>query len=151
MALNRLIPLAAALALLSGCTSLSQKPSVYQVGHAQTRMQVAHGVVVAVRDVVLERRTSGTGLAAGGLIGGAALGAGERLIPGVIGALAGGIAGDYIEKIARDKVGQEVIFTFKGDHEEHALVQEKDEHPLKPGDAVRLIEHGGVLRLIAVP
>ena len=146
-------PILAALAL-GGCVGMSQKQSTYQTGQVQQSMKVKLATVIDVREVDIESKTTGTGAMAGGAAGAvAATGVDTRhgLIAGVAGAVVGGVAGDLAEKSLARKTGIEVIYRVDGASDVEALVQEKDEQDLKPGDRIRLIQGQFAVRAVRLP
>ena len=83
---------------LAACASSS--PDVIQRGDAQRLAQVQDGVVLSVRNVVVDGSQSGIGAAVGGVVGaiGGAAGSGvqrEAQVLGVLAGVAGAAAGNH--------------------------------------------------------
>ena len=110
----------AASVFITGCASTSSG-SVYSGGQARQEQTVRMGVVESVRQVTIEGSKSG------------------------VGAVAGGVAGNAIERGATKKQGLEI--TVKLDNGElRAITQDADES-FRPGERVRLLSGGGVTRV----
>jgi outer membrane lipoprotein SlyB len=134
---------------IAGCAT-SQKANVYQTGAVQQQMRVKLATVIDVREVDIEPRPTGAGASAGATAGaviGTNTGRGG-VVEGIAGAVIGGVAGAMAEKGLSAKKGQEIVYQVDGTSETLALVQEKDETPLKVGDRVRLIEGSFSARLV---
>ncbi|MEY4139645.1 MAG: hypothetical protein RLZZ371_1827 [Pseudomonadota bacterium] len=139
--------------LLVACASSS--PDVIQRGDAQRLSQVQDGVVLSVRDVVVDGSQSGIGAAVGGVTGavaGATRGgsSAESNVIGLLVGVAGAAAGNAIERMATRENAVEVLVQLKGG-ERRAVVQAKGEQILVPGDAVILVTTGGKVRLVKAP
>ncbi len=146
---NGLLALSAS--LLVACASSS--PDVIQRGDVQRLSQVQDGVVLSVRNVVVDGSQSGVGAAGGGVTGavaGATRG-GSRAESNVIGLLVGvAAAGNAIERMATREDAVEVLVQLKGG-ERRAVVQARGEQTLTPGDAVILVTTGGKVRITKAP
>ena len=134
---------------LGACASSS--PDVIQRGDAQRLSQVEDGVVLSVRNVVVDGSQSGIGAAVGGVTGavaGASRGGSnaESNVIGLLVGVAGAAAGNVIERMATREDAVEVLVQLKGG-ERRALVQAKGEQTLVPGDAVILVTTGGKVRI----
>jgi len=145
--------LALAVSLLVACASSS--PDVIQRGDAQRLSQVQDGVVLAVRNVVVDGSQSGVGAAVGGVTGavaGATRGgsSAESNVIGLLVGVAGAVAGNAIERMATREDAVEVLVQLKGG-ERRAVVQAKGEQTLMPGDAVILVTTGGKVRIAKAP
>lgn len=145
--------LALAVSLLVACASSS--PDVIQRGDAQRLSQVQDGVVLSVRNVVVDGSQSGVGAAVGGVTGavaGATRGgsSAESNVIGLLVGVAGAVAGNAIERMATREDAVEVLVQLKGG-ERRAVVQAKGEQILMPGDAVILVTTGGKVRLAKAP
>lgn len=142
-----------ALLTLGGCASSS--PDVIKREDAQRLQNVQDGVVLSVREVVIDGSQSGTGAAAGGVVGAlAGYGVGrnqtEAQIVGIAGALAGAVAGNAIERAGTKEDAVEILVQLRGG-ERRAIVQAKGGEVLQPGDAVVLITGGGKVRVAKAP
>jgi len=138
---------------LAGCASSS--PDVIQRGDAQRLSTVVDAVVLSVRTVTVEGNQSGVGAATGGVVGGiAGYGAGggqrEAQIIGILGAAAGAVAGNVIERTGTREEAFEILVQLKNG-ERRALVQAKGEEVFQPGDAVILITTSGKVRVAKAP
>jgi outer membrane lipoprotein SlyB len=145
--------LALAVSLLVACASSS--PDVIQRGDAQRLSQVQDGVVLSVRNVVVDGSQSGVGAAVGGVTGavaGATRGgsSAESNVIGLLVGVAGAVAGNAIERMATREDAVEVLVQLKGG-ERRAVVQAKGEQTLMPGDAVILVTTGGKVRIAKAP
>lgn len=138
---------------LAGCASSS--PDVIQRGDAQRLSTVVDAVVLSVRPVTVEGSQSGVGAATGGVVGGlAGYGAGsgqrEAQVIGILGAAAGAVAGNVIERAGTREEAYEILVQLKNG-ERRALVQGKGEEMFQPGDAVILITSSGKVRVAKAP
>src|SRR5512133_1852892 len=139
--------------LLAACASSS--PDVIQRGDAQRASQVQDGVVLSVRNVVVDGSQSGIGAAVGGVTGavaGATRGgsSAESNVIGLLVGVAGAAAGNAIERMATREDAVEVLVQLKGG-ERRAVVQARGEQTLVPGDAVILVTTGGKVRITKAP
>jgi len=140
-------------AVLAGCASSS--PDVIQRGDAQRLSTVVDAVVLSVRSVTVEGSQSGAGAATGGVVGGiAGYGAGgnqgEAQIIGILGAAAGAVAGNVIERAGTREEAYEILVQLKnGDR--RAIVQAKGQEVFAPGEAVILITTSGKVRVAKAP
>jgi outer membrane lipoprotein SlyB len=139
--------------LLVACASSS--PDVIQRGDAQRLSQVQDGVVLSVRNVVVDGSQSGIGAAVGGVTGavaGATRGgsSAESNVIGLLVGVAGAAAGNAIERMATREEAVEVLVQIKGG-ERRAVVQAKGEQTLAVGDAVILVTTGGKVRITKAP
>lgn len=142
------------LALTLGACATSS-PDVIQRGDAQRMSLVEDGVVLSVRNVVVDGSQSGIGAAVGGVTGavaGATRGGSnaESNVIGLLVGVAGAAAGNVIERLATREDAVEVLVQLKGG-ERRALVQAKGEQTLVPGDAVILVTTGGKVRTTKAP
>ncbi|QKO22837.1 hypothetical protein [Rhodoferax sp. BAB1] len=138
---------------LAGCASSS--PDVIQRGDAQRLSSVVDAVVLSVRTVTVEGSQSGVGAAAGGAVGGiAGYGAGgsqrEAQIIGILGATAGAVAGNVIERAGTREEAYEILVQLKNG-ERRAIVQAKGTEVFQPGDPVILITTSGKVRVTKAP
>ncbi|MDD5479949.1 hypothetical protein [Rhodoferax sp.] len=144
----------AALTLSLGACSTSS-PDVIQRGDAQRMSLVEDGVVLTVRNVVVDGSQSGMGAAVGGVTGavaGASRGGGraESNAIGLLVGVAGAVAGNAIERMATREDATELLVQLKGG-ERRAVVQAKGGEVLVPGDKVILITTGGKVRVAKAP
>ena len=142
------------LALTLGACATSS-PDVIQRGDAQRMSLVEDGVVLSVRNVVVDGSQSGIGAAVGGVTGavaGASRGGSnaESNVIGLLVGVAGAAAGNAIERMTTREDAGELLVQLKGG-ERRALVQAKGEQTLVPGDAVILVTTGGKVRITKAP
>lgn len=143
--------LAAALAL-GGCAQQSLTGQTYSRAEARQVQQVEYAVVKSVTPVVIQGRTDGAvGTGAGAIVGGLAgstIGGGRGSdIAAVLGAVAGGIAGQRLEESATRTQGQELTLQLDSG-KTISLVQEvKNGQFFHPGDRVRVLRNGGTTRV----
>ncbi len=142
---------AAILLLASGCATNSNSASVYSANQTQREYTVRMAVVESVREVSIEREQTGLGTGAGAIVGGVAGssvgGRRDGVAGAVIGAVAGGIIGQAIEGAGNRRKGIEILLRYSnGDL--RAIVQEDDGQGLKAGDTVRVMQSGGVTRVV---
>jgi outer membrane lipoprotein SlyB len=138
---------------LAGCASSS--PDVIQRGDAQRMAQVQDGVVLTVRNVVVDGSQSGIGAGVGGVVGaiGGYGGSGvqrEAQVLGVLAGVAGAAAGNVIERFATKEDAVEILVQLKGG-DRRAIVQAKGAEVLAPGDAVIIVTTGGKVRVTKAP
>ena len=138
---------------LAACASSS--PDVIQRGDAQRMAQVQDGVVLTVRNVVVDGSQSGIGAGVGGVVGaiGGYGGSGvprEAQVLGVLAGVAGAAAGNVIERFATKEDAVEILVQLKGG-DRRAIVQAKGAELLAPGDAVIIVTTGGKVRVTKAP
>jgi outer membrane lipoprotein SlyB len=138
---------------LVACASSS--PDVIQRGDAQRMAQVQDGVVLTVRNVVVDGSQSGIGAGVGGVVGaiGGYGGSGvqrEAQVLGVLAGVAGAAAGNVIERFATKEDAVEILVQLKGG-DRRAIVQAKGAEVLAPGDAVIIVTTGGKVRVTKAP
>jgi outer membrane lipoprotein SlyB len=147
---NRGIVWAAACgALIAGGCAYHGGSADYRSYEARGEQSVRFGVVESVRDVRIDPRETGVGVAGGtalGAIAGSNVGGGSGQIAGAIGgAILGGIIGQNIEKSANERPGLEVtVLLDTGKY--IAIVQGADE-PFRAGDRVRILSGRGSTRV----
>ena len=122
---------------------------------AQVAAQVQDGVVVSSRAVTVDGSQSGLGGAAGGVVGAIAGSSGssiqrEQTGLGVLGALAGAIAGNAIERMATKEEAVEIIVQLRSG-ERRAIVQAKGNETLFAGDPVIIVTSSGKVRVSRAP
>ena len=141
------------LCVLAACSTTS--PDVIKPGDAQRLSQVADGVVLNVRPVVVEGSQSGIGGGTGAVIGGIA-GAGGTSNPrgsamaGVAGAVVGAVVGNAVERFGTREDAVEILLQLSTG-ERRAIVQAEGNETFKPGDAVILVTTGGKTRVMLAP
>lgn len=129
--------------LVAACAGPDRSGSAYRDVETRRPMAVSYGTVQAVRTVKLERnRPTGTGTAAGAVIGGVAgssVGGGRGSIIGsVAGAVVGGVVGSHAEQSLSDRPGLEL--TIRDDNgRTFAVVQEAGGDSFAPGMRVRIL------------
>jgi outer membrane lipoprotein SlyB len=137
--------------LASGCATNSNSASVYSANQTQREYTVRMAVVESVREVTIERQQTGLGTGAGAIVGGVAGssigGRRENIAGAVLGAVAGGVIGQAVEGAGNRRKGVEILLRYpNGDL--RAIVQEDDGQGLKAGDTVRVMQSGGVTRVV---
>jgi outer membrane lipoprotein SlyB len=148
------LSLSVVLALSLGACATSS-PDVVSRGDAQRMAQVQDGVILSLRDVVVDGSQSGIGAAVGGVTGavaGASRGAGgaESNVIGLLVGVAGAAAGNAIERMSTRENALEILVQLKGG-ERRAIVQAKGGETLMPGDAVIIVTTGGKVRVTRAP
>ena len=139
--------------VLGACSTSS--PDVISRHDAQVAAQVQDGVVVSLRAVTVDGSQSGLGGAAGGVVGAIAGSSGssiqrEQTGLGVLGALAGAIAGNAIERMATKEEAVEIIVQLRSG-ERRAIVQAKGNETLFAGDPVIIVTSSGKVRVSRAP
>ena len=140
-------------AALGACASSS--PDVIQRGDAQRMAQVQDGVILSVRNVVVDGNQSGVGAAVGGVVGaiGGYGGSGvqrEAQVLGVLAGVAGAAAGNALERFATKEEAVEILVQLKGG-DRRAIVQAKGGEQLAAGDEVIIVTTGGKVRVTKAP
>jgi len=138
---------------LGACASSS--PDVIQRGDAQRMAQVQDGVVLSIRNVVVDGNQSGVGAAVGGVVGaiGGYGGSGvqrEAQVLGVLAGVAGAAAGNALERFATKEDAVEILVQLKGG-DRRAIVQAKGTEQLAAGDEVIIVTTGGKVRVTKAP
>lgn len=138
--------------VLAGCASSS--PDVIPRSEAQRLSQVQDATVLSVRPVVVDGSQSGTGAltgaAVGGLAGSSRSSGREAVAIGIIGALAGGVIGNTVERAGTRENAVEILVQLKNG-ERRAIVQAQGSETLSPGEPVILITTGGKTRVTKAP
>ena len=140
-------------ALLAACATSS--PDVVQRGDAQRMAQVQDGVVLSVRNVVVDGSQSGIGAGVGGVVGaiGGASGSSvqrEAQVLGILAGVAGAAAGNAIERMSTREDAVEILVQLKGG-ERRAIVQAKGNEVLAAGDPVIIVTTGAKVRVTKAP
>ncbi len=154
--MKRLMMLSGAVALvltLGACATSS--PDVISRDDAQHMAQVQDGVVLSVRNVVVDGSQSGIGAAVGGVTGAVAgySGSGvqrEGQVLGLLAGVAGAAAGNAIERMVTREEAVEVLVQVKNG-ERRAIVQAKGGETLLPGDTVVIVTTGSKVRVTRAP
>ena len=154
--MKQLLNLGLALAVattLVACASSS--PDVIQRGDAQRMSQVQDGIVLSVRNVVVDGSQTGIGGAVGGVVGaiGGYGGSGvqrEAQVLGVLAGVAGAAAGNAIERFSTKEEATEILVQLKGG-ERRAIVQAKGTEVLAAGDSVIIVTTGSKVRVTKAP
>jgi len=146
--------LCVALALTLGACA-SSSPDMIQRGDAQRMAVVEDGVVLTVRDVVVDGSQSGVGAVVGGVTGavaGATRGGSnaESNVIGLLVGVAGAAAGNTIERFATRETATEILVQLKGGAR-RAIVQAKGGEVLAAGDSVIIITTGDKVRVAKAP
>ena len=143
--------LAAAIASLAACTTTN--PDVVQRYDAQRLSQVQDATVLTVRPVVVDGSQSGIGgtrrrhrRRGWSSVGGSR----EAIAVGVIGAVAGAVVGNAIERAGTREDAFEILVQLRNG-ERRAIVQAKGSESFNPGDAVILVTTGGKTRVMRAP
>jgi outer membrane lipoprotein SlyB len=150
--MKKLLIALAVTASLAACTTTS--PDVISKHDAQRMSQVQDATVLSIRPVVVEGNQSGIGGTAGAVVGGVAGstvgGHRENAVVGVLGAVAGAVIGNAVERYGTREEAVEVLVQLKNG-ERRAIVQAKGSETLVPGDAVILVSTGGKTRVTRAP
>jgi outer membrane lipoprotein SlyB len=135
--------------LLGACSTTS--PDVIRPGDAQRLSTVQDAVVLNVRPVVVEGQQQGVGGTSGAVVGGIAGssigGRRESMVVGVLGAVAGAVIGNSIERFGTREESVEILLQLPSG-ERRALVQAKGNESFTPGEAVILVSTGGKTRVM---
>jgi len=141
-----MMALAAAL-LAGGCAT---EPGTDSPREPAPRKQTEHsGVVESVREVQIERGSSGVGPLLGAVIGGVAgsnVGQGSGAVVGsVLGSVLGSVAGQAAEQAASRQPGYEI--TVRLDDGQRVAVTQGMDEAFSPGDRVRILSDGITARV----
>jgi outer membrane lipoprotein SlyB len=142
----------AALGALSACVVAN--PDVVSPYDAQRMSSVQDATVLSVRPVTLQGRDTGVGTVGGAVIGGIAGSnvGGPRTggIVGIVGAIAGGLIGNAVERDATRQNAVEILVQLKnGDR--RAVIQGVGTDAFATGDPVIMITTGGRTRVMRAP
>lgn len=131
-----------------GCAS-SKAGDTYSRDEARRVQSVQMGTVEAARPIKIEGTKSAIGTGAGAVVGGIAgssVGQGKGSAVGaVLGAVVGGVAGAAAEEGYTREDGMEITVRLESGRVISVVQAGKEE--FKPGDKVRVLEHGGVTRV----
>lgn len=148
--MKKLFLIAALGAMVAGCAVTPNSASVYNSSQAQGEQTVRMGVVESIRNVTIDKGSSGVGTLGGAALGGIAVGSNVgggngALAAGIIGALAGGALGNQAEARLNNRPGLEI--TVRLDNGElRAITQDADE-AFRVGERVRLLSSGRTTRV----
>ncbi|EOA02343.1 hypothetical protein HBH1_04217 [Herbaspirillum sp. BH-1] len=148
--MKKLLVIAALGSLVAGCAVTPNSASVYNSRQAQGEQTVRMGVVESIRNVTIDKGSSGIGTLGGAALGGIAAGSNigggnGALAAGIVGALAGGVLGNQAEAHLNNRPGLEI--TVRLDNGElRAITQDADE-PFRIGERVRLLSNGRTTRV----
>ena len=144
--------IALAAASLAACSTTS--PDVIHRDEAHRLSQVQDATVLSVRSVVVEGQQSGTGGTAGAVVGGVAGasvgGQRETMIVGVLGAVAGAVVGNAVERYGTREEAFEILVQLKNG-ERRSIIQAKGNETLAPGESVILVTTGSKTRVMRAP
>jgi outer membrane lipoprotein SlyB len=147
-AFNLLVIASACVVVLAGCAA-SQSGSAYSRTQARQAQDVEMGVVESVREVQIEGTKTPIGAGAGAVVGGVAgstVGGGRgSAVAAVLGAVGGGLAGAAIEEGVTRKKGLEI--TVRLDSGKMIAVTQEADEAFAPGERVRILSGGGVVRV----
>lgn len=142
--------LVASLAVLAGCAVAPNSASVYSSRQAQGEQTVRMGRVESVREVRIDKGSSGAGQLAGGAIGavaaGSSIGGGNgAIVAGILGAVAGGLVGQNVEANMVNRPGLEI--TVRLDNGSLTAITQDADEVFRAGDRVRLLSSGRTARV----
>ncbi|MDO8989327.1 MAG: hypothetical protein Q7U91_06805 [Sideroxyarcus sp.] len=148
---NQLVfPLALAL-LIGGCAT-EKGGDVYTRDQVQQVQRFKVGTVESVRKVRIEGTKSQVGTTAGAIVGGiAGSGAAQGKtgqVASVLGAVVGGMAGAAAEEGYTREDGVEFAIKLEDGSYISVVQAASKEEEIKAGDKVRVIESGGVARVV---
>jgi outer membrane lipoprotein SlyB len=143
----------ASLGALAACQTTAN-PDVVSRYDAQRMSTVQDATVLSTRPVTLEGSQSGVGTVSGALIGGIAGSnvGGPRTsgIVGIVGAVAGGVIGNAVEKDATKQQAVEILVQLKnGDR--RSVIQGAGGDTFVAGDPVIMVTTGGRTRVMRAP
>lgn len=138
--------------LLTGCAQQGLTGSAYSRSDARQVQNVEYAIVESVTPVIIDGRTDGVvGAGAGAIVGGLAgstVGGGKgSSIATVLGAVAGGIAGQALEENATREQGQEITLRLDSGRTISVVQAVENNMFFRPGDRVRVLTGGGNVRV----
>ena len=147
-----LVASVAALGTLGACQTAN--PDAVSRYDAQRMSSVQDATVLSIRPVTLQGSDTGVGTVGGAVIGGIAGSnvGGPRTggIVGIVGAIAGGLIGNAIERDATQQQAVEILVQLKnGDR--RAVIQGVGSETFAAGDPVIMITTGGRTRVMRAP
>ena len=139
-------------AIGAGCAIENLSGEVYTREDARKVQTIETGVIVAADEIIIEGETDGVGASGGAVLGGIAgstSGDGAKgAAASVLGAIAGGVIGQKAEERMTRRKAQELTVQRDSSGDTIVLVQEiADGVYFEPGDKVRLITSGDVIRV----
>lgn len=142
--------LVAGLAVLGGCAVTPNSANVYSSRQTQGEQSVRMGVVESVREVSIDKGSSGVGQLAGGAVGavaaGSSIGRGNgAIVAGILGAVAGGLVGQNVEANMVNRRGLEI--TVKLDSGSLTAITQDADEIFRVGERVRLLSSGRTARV----
>ena len=142
----------AALGSLAACQTAN--PDVVNRYDAQRMSSVQDATVLSIRPVTLQGSQSGVGTVGGAVIGGIAGSnvGGPRTsgIVGIVGAIAGGLIGNAVERDATQQQAVEILVQLKnGDR--RSVIQGVGSETFAAGDPVIMVTTGGRVRVMRAP
>jgi outer membrane lipoprotein SlyB len=142
----------AALGALAACQTAN--PDVVSRYDAQRMSSVQDATVLSTRPVTIAGSQSGVGTVGGAVIGGIAGSnvGGPRTggIVGIVGAIAGGLIGNAVERDATQQNAVEILVQLKnGDR--RSVIQGQGADAFAAGDPVIMITTGGRVRVMRAP
>ncbi len=142
----------AALGSLAACQTAN--PDVVNRYDAQRMSSVQDATVLSIRPVTLQGSQSGVGTVGGAVIGGIAGSnvGGPRTsgIVGIVGAIAGGLIGNAVERDATQQQAIEILVQLKnGDR--RSVIQGVGSETFAAGDPVIMVTTGGRVRVMRAP
>lgn len=141
--MNKTLVAAMMLGMLSMTGCASYKAETYQSNQAMQPMRVKYATVLEIREVEIQRQSTGVGAGSGAALGGIAgytSGSRAGVAGAVAGTVVGGLAGAAAEHVLQKETGIEITYRLESG-EVMALVQEQDDkNPISVGDRVRIIE-----------
>jgi outer membrane lipoprotein SlyB len=148
--MKKLILIATSLAVLAGCAVAPNSANVYSSRQAQGEQTVRMGVVESVREVRIDKGSSGAGQLAGGAVGavaaGSNIGGGNgAIVAGILGAVAGGLVGQNVEANMVSRRGLEI--TVRLDNGSLIAVTQDADEMFRAGERVRLLSSGRTARV----
>jgi outer membrane lipoprotein SlyB len=142
----------AALGTLGACQTAN--PDAVSRYDAQRMSSVQDATVLSIRPVTLQGTNSGVGTVGGAVIGGIAGSnvGGPRTggIVGIVGAIAGGLIGNAVERDATQQQAVEILVQLKNG-ERRAVIQGVGSETFAAGDPVIMITTGGRTRVMRAP
>lgn len=127
----------------------SDSGRVYNSRQTQSEQIIRFGVVESVRQVTIQRDSTGVGTVAGAAVGalaGSNVGGGKgSAVAGILGAVAGGVAGNAIESSIKTAPGLEI--TVRLDNGEYRAVTQAADEIFRVGERVRLLTSNGITRV----
>lgn len=138
--------------LLGGCAT--SNPDLIRRNEAQRLSTVVDATVLTVRPVTIDGSQTGAGAMAGGAVGaiaGSSVGGRrESAAIGLLGAVAGAVLGNAIERSSTREESLEILVQLRNG-ERRAIVQAKGSESFNPGDAVIIVSTGGKVRVARAP